>query len=281
MSTTFNYFIGFSFIYILMAWAIYLPYRVRDLHFLTVATMAVTAYFTGVAAVNWGWPFYLVLISGILIGALLSYIVSFVIADVPTFTVVIVGITFIFITKTVIENTDYLGGTMGFFAIPAVDNILLIMTLITIVISYLLFMIDHSQLGRAASVIFADKKMAYSLGIKPKRIGRLFQTISGGIAGSAGVLYAYFTGSLFPDFFSFHLVGTLMTIVFIGGYSTMWGIIFSALLLGGVPILLPSAVSSWKNLIYGVLLVSVILIKPDGLITKKFLWKLKNKIKGM
>ena len=170
---------------------------------------------------------------------------------------------------------------MGFFAISAVDNILLIMTLITIVISYLLFMIDHSQLGRAASVIFADKKMAYSLGIKPKRIGRLFQTISGGIAGSAGVLYAYFTGSLFPDFFSFHLVGTLMTIVFIGGYSTMWGIIFSALLLGGVPILLPSAVSSWKNLIYGVLLVSVILIKPDGLITKKFLWKLKNKIKGM
>ena len=281
MSTTFNYFIGFSLIYVLMTWSIYLPYRVKDLHFLSVAIMAVTAYFAGVAAVNWGWPFYLVLISGILLGALISFLVSFIIGDVPTFTVVIVGITFIFIIKTIIENTDYLGGTMGFFAIPAANNILVIIAITTIIVGYILFMIDHSQLGRAASVIFEDKNMAYSLGIKPKKIGQLFQTISGAIAGSSGVLYAYFTGSLFPDFFSFHLVGTLMTILFIGGYSTMWGVVFSALFLGGVPILLPSAVSSWKTLIYGILLVSIILIKPDGLITRKFLWKSKNKLKEM
>ena len=276
MSTTLRYFIGFSLIYILMTWAIYLPYRVKDLHFLTVATMATTAYFSGVAAVNWNWPFYLVLLSGLLIGAIISYFISFVTGDVPTFTVVIVGITFIFIVKTVIENTDYLGGTMGFFGIPFLEHPLLIMGGVTLLVAYLLFMIDHSQLGRAASVIFADREMAYSLGINVKNIGRLFQTISGGIAGSAGVLYAYFTGSLFPDFFSFHLVGTLMTILFIGGYSTMWGVIFSALLLGGVPILLPSAVSSWKILIYGVLLVAVILIKPEGLITRKLLWKVKK-----
>lgn len=279
MSTTLLYFFGFSLIYILMAWAIYLPYRVKDLHFLAVATMAVAAYFSGVASVNWSLPFGLILLGGLFLGALLSYLVSFITGDVPTFTVVIVGITFIFIVKTVIENTDYLGGTMGFFGIPLLEHPIFIMGGVTAVVGYFLFMIDHSRLGRAASVIFADRNLAQSLGIDIKKIGRFFQTISGGIAGMAGVLYAHFTGSLFPDFFSFHLVGTLMTILFIGGYTTSWGVIFSALLLGGVPVLLPSAVSSWRILIYGLLLVSVILIRPEGLITRKMIWKLRKKLK--
>jgi ABC-type branched-subunit amino acid transport system permease subunit len=105
-----SYFIGYTLIYILMTWSIYLPYRVKDLHFLNVAIMAVTAYFSAVAAVNWGWPFYLVLITAVSLGIIISFIISKVIGDVPTFTVVIVGITFIFIVKTIIENSDYLGG---------------------------------------------------------------------------------------------------------------------------------------------------------------------------
>lgn len=273
-----SYFIGYTLIYILMTWSIYLPYRVKDLHFLNVAIMAITAYFSAVAAVNWGWPFYLILITAIFIGIIISFIISKVIADVPTFTVVIVGITFIFIIKTVIENSDYLGGTMGFFAIPSIEHPLLIMGAITLFFAYLLYMLNYSQIGRAASVIFSDKRMAHSLGIKVENIGRLFQTISSAMAGSAGVLYAYFTGSLFPEFFSFHLVGTLMTILFIGGYTTMWGVIPAAILLGGVPVFLPSAVSSWKILIYGVLLIAVILINPEGIITRKMLWKLKTKV---
>jgi branched-chain amino acid transport system permease protein len=132
-------------------------------------------------------------------------------------------------------------------------------------------------LGRAATVVFKNKEMAVNLGIEVKKIGMFFQTLSGAIAGSAGVFYAHFTGSLFPDFFSFHLVGTLMAMLFIGGYSTMWGTVFSALVLGGVPVILPSAVSSWKILIYGVLLVVIILVKPKGLITKKMIWRIKKR----
>lgn len=263
-------------IYILMTWSIYLPYRVEHLHFLTVSTMAITGYMSGVLAVNFGWTFFPTLITGMLLGALLSYIISFAIGDAPTFTVVIVGITFIFIIKTIIENTDYLGGTMGFFGIPMLDRPLIIMFIVVIAVGYLIYRIDNSRIGRAASVIFTDENMAKSIGIKPKRIGMLFQTIGGGIAGLAGVLYALFVGSLFPSFFTFHLIGTLMTILFIGGYTTMWGIIPAALLLRGIPMILPSSISSWRILIYGVLLVAIIAFKPKGLITKKFLWKLKR-----
>lgn len=277
MSTTLIYFLGFSMIYILLTWALYLAYRVSHLHFLIVAIMAMTAYFSGVATVKWGWSIYIVLISGIIIGGLISYLISFAIGDAPTFTVVMVGVTFIFIVKTVIENTEYLGGTMGLFGIPLMDKPLMIMFIIVFLTGYLIFKIDHSRLGRAATVVFRNKEMAVNLGIEVKKLGMFFQTVSGAIAGSAGVLYAHFTGSLFPDFFSFHLVGTLMTMLFIGGYSTMWGPVFSALVLGGIPVLLPSYVSSWRILIYGVLLVSIILIKPRGLITKKMIWHITKR----
>ena len=277
MSTTLLYFLGYSMVYILLTWALYLAYRVSHLHFLIVAIMAVTSYFSGIATVKWGWSIYLALIVGIILGGFISYLISLGIGDAPTFTVVMVGVTFIYIVKTVIENTDYLGGTMGLFGIPFLEKPLITMGLIVVLTGYLIYRIEHSRLGRAATVVFKDKDMAASLGIEVKKLGMFFQTISGAIAGSAGVLYAHFTGSLFPDFFSFHLVGTLMTMLFIGGYSTMWGPVFSALILGGIPLLLPSAVSSWKILIYGVLLVIIILVKPKGLITKKMIWRITQR----
>jgi len=274
------YFLGFSMTYILMAWSIYLPYRVKHLHFLAVATMAVTSYMGGILSVNFGWSFLPTLLLSIVIGALISYLISHTIGNAPTFTVVIVGITFVFIIKTAIENTDYLGGTIGLFGIPVLDHPLIILFAFLLVIGYFLYRIDHSRIGRAASVIFTDENLAKSMGIKPKQIGMLFQTISGGIAGSAGVFYAFFVGSLFPDFFTFHLIGTLMTILFIGGYTTMWGVIPAALILRGVPMILPSSIASWRLLIYGVLLVAIIATKPKGLITKKMLWELLKKRSG-
>lgn len=276
MSTTLTYFIGFSIIYILMTWSLYLPYRVGQLHFLTVACMAVSAYFSGIAALEWSWSFPAVLITGTIISALISYLISFVIGEAPTFTVVIVGITMIYIVKTAIENTDFLGGTMGYFGIPPVDNLIITAFFTLVLVGVVIFRIEHSQLGRAAAVIFTDKEMAKTLGIKIKSLGMFYQTMGGALGGIAGVFYAYLAGSLFPDFFSFHLVGTLVCMLFVGGYTTMWGAVLSALILGGFPILLPSAISSWRVLIYGVLLVGIILLRPEGLITRKLLVRSRN-----
>ena len=41
------YFLAITAINILMSWALYLPYRVAHLHFLTVANMAISGYLAG------------------------------------------------------------------------------------------------------------------------------------------------------------------------------------------------------------------------------------------
>jgi ABC-type branched-subunit amino acid transport system permease subunit len=126
LSEVLYYFLGFAAIYVLMGWALYLPYRVGQLNFLIVSCMAITAYFGGYAAREWSWPFIVILISGILIGAAIAFLFSLAIGDAPCFTVVIVGQASVFIVKTVVENWKILGGTIGFFHIPGVNNMLII-----------------------------------------------------------------------------------------------------------------------------------------------------------
>lgn len=278
MSEILYYFLGFTAIYILMGWALYLPYRVGQLHFLIVACMAVTAYFGGFAAREWGWPFVMILIGGIFIGAMISFIFSLAIGKAPCFTVVIVGLTSVFIVKTIIENWRLLGGTVGFFHIPTVNNLLPIIYIFLFVVGFLIYKIDHSRLGRAASVVFVDREVAVTLGVDIKKLGMFFQIMAGAIAGMAGILDAFLVNSLSPEFFTFSMIGYLMCILFVGGYTTMWGVILSAFILQGIPLLFPSEIASWRQVIYGALLVVIILMRPEGLITRKMLWRLKPRV---
>ena len=262
-----------------MTWALYLPYRVAHLHFMVVANMAISGYFSGYAAIHWGWPFGLALIVGIGIGALLSLLVSFGIGDAPTFAVVIVGFTFIYITKTAIENWDAVGGTMGMFGIPVVKNLLLYVYLFVLITGFFIYRFDNSRLGRAASAKFVDRDLATSFGVNTKHLGMFLQTWAGAIGGACGVFYAFLMNSLFPEFFTFQIIGITMTMLFLGGYTTMWGPLLAAPVLWGLPLILPTSMASWKQIIYGVILIVILLLRPEGAITRKFLRNVKVKLK--
>jgi len=268
------YFLAVTAIYILMTWALYLPYRVGQLHFLPVACMAISGYFGGYAAMVWHWPFPLIIVVGAAIGAAVCFLPSLAIGDAPCFAVVIVGLAFIFITKTVIENTDVLGGTVGMFGIPYVENLLLVAYALLSFVGFLIHRFDQSCLGRAASVIFVDKELAASLGVDTKKLGMLLQTASGAIGGASGVLYAFLMNSLFAEFFAFSMVGTLMCMLFVGGYTTMWGTLISAPMLWGVPLLFPSSIASWRMVLFGFLLIIVLSLRPEGLLDKKMINRL-------
>lgn len=243
MSLTLYYFLAITAIYILMSWAIYIPYRMGQLHFMAVANMAISAYFAAIATLNWGWPFWLVLIAGTLLGALIGWLVSFAIGDAPCFAVVIVGFTLIYLTKTIIENTEALGGPLGIFSIPKILSssaanrhfILIMAYLLVLFIGYLIYRMDHSRLGRASSSIFIDRDLATTFGVNVKKMGMFLQTFSSAVGGLSGVMYLFIMRAISPNHFTFHIVGTCMTMLFVGGYTTQWGVLLAAPALWGLP----------------------------------------------
>ncbi len=261
-----------------MTWAIYLPYRVTHLHFITIANMAISGYLAGFLVMTMNVPFFWALLIGFALGGLIGYLVSLFMGDAPTFAVVIIGFTFIYISRTVIENIPAIGGTMGMFGLPNVGSspsehriiILAILYALVVVVGFFIHRFDNSRIGRAASAIFVDKDLATSLGIDIKKMGQLLQVFSCFIAGGVGVLYGFIYKSFHLDFFTFHLVGVFMTAIFVGGYTTMWGSLLAAPILYGVPLLFPAEIQSWRIVIYGVILVLVLVLKPEGFITRKF-----------
>lgn len=284
MSATIFNFLAITAIYILMSWSFYLPYRVGQLHFMTVANMTISGYFGAYAAMNWNWPFLLVFAAGIIISGVIGFLISIAIGDAPCFAVVIVGFTFIYITKTVVENVEALGGTLGMFGIPKLaenpdtSRLLLFITtyLFVLIVGILIYRFEHSRLGRAASSIFVDQDLGTSFGVNVKHLGMGLQTAASAIGGACGVLYAYIMRNLFPDFFTFHMVGVCMTMLFVGGYSTMWGVVIAAPALWGIPLLFPPAIQSWRIVIYGVLLLVVLVLKSEGIITRRFVYKIEQ-----
>ena len=284
MSLTLFYYLAITAIYILMSWSIYIPYRVGQLHFMTVANMAISAYFAALMALNFAWPFWLVLLTGTLLGAIIGFLVSIAIGDAPCFAVVIVGFTFIYLTKTIIENVEAFGGPLGIFSIPKVlqtsaDNrtlLLIVVYVLVLVTGFLITRFDRSRLGRAASAIFIDRELAVSFGVDVKKMGIFLQTWASAIGGMAGVMYAFIMRSISPNHFTFHLIGVCMTMLFVGGYTTIWGALLAAPILWGFPLILPEALQSWNIVIYGVLLILVLVIKPEGIITRPLVKKLES-----
>jgi len=282
------YFLSITAVNILLSWALYLPYRVAHLHFITVANMAISGYAAGWLVMTMHVPFGWALCIGFGLGGIIGYVVSLFIGDAPTFAVVIVGFTFIFISRTVIENLKAIGGTMGMFGLPNIGGspdahrwiIMAILTCLLLVVGFILHRFDHSQLGRAASAVFADKDLAASLGVDIRRLGMLLQTVSCTIAGGTGVLYGFIYKSLYLDFFTFALVGIAMTIIFVGGYTTQWGTVLLAPLLFGVPLLFPPAIQEWRIVIYGAALVLVLVLKPEGFVTRRFVVSVESFLSG-
>ena len=273
------YFLTISAIYILMSWALYLPYRVAHLHFLTVANMLISGYLAGYLVQSLGFAFALALVAGFVAGGLVGYIVSLFIGDAPTFTVVIVGFTFIYISRTAVENIKAVGATMGMFGLPMVAGtpnmhrltILILVYALIVVVGFLIYRFEHSRVGRAASVVFVDKDLATSMGVDIKKLGRLVQTFSSLIAGGCGVIYGFIYRSYHLDFFTFHLVGIFMTVIFVGGYTTMWGSLLAAPALYGL-----SLIASWRIVIYGAILSAVLVLKPEGFITRRLAYTLET-----
>jgi branched-chain amino acid transport system permease protein len=282
-------------IYILCSWAIYLPYRMGHLHFMMIANMVISAYigavFSGAvvsgsqvqAAINLNlhWPFLLVLLVGVAVSALVGFLVSLAIGDAPCFAVVIVGFAFMYLTKAVAENTTALGRTFGMFRVPRVVEglsnsgnrlfMVILVYLIVLIVGFLIYRFDQSKLGRSSASIFIDRDLAVSLGVDVKKMGIFLQTVSSGLGGLAGILYLYTLRAISPTFITFHNVGLFMTMLFVGGYTTQWGPLLAAPILWGIPLIMPESLQVWKNVFYAVVLIGILMVKPEGVITRPLL----------
>src|SRR6266852_2266826 len=163
-------------------------------------------------------------------------------------------------------NIDYIGGANAFTGIPMRTSLPLVYVVLAVVL-FAAWRYDHSRLGFAARATRESAVAAAAMGINIVWVKSFTFGIGAAIAALGGVLRAHYILVQGPEDMGFFIsVGFLIFVVF-GGSYTFWGPLFGGMALTILPELLRFSAKD-RFIIYGVLLTVMVIIRPQGLITR-------------
>jgi branched-chain amino acid transport system permease protein len=108
-----------------------------------------------------------------------------------------------------------------------------------------------------------DEDVAEAMGINLVQTKLLAFAIGAGFSGLAGAIFAARLGTLFPHTFSLLISINALALIIVGGLGSIPGVIVGAIALVGLPELLREF-SEYRLLLYGIVLIVMMLIKPEG-----------------
>jgi branched-chain amino acid transport system permease protein len=136
------------------------------------------------------------------------------------------------------------------------------------VVIFLISNLINSTYGKSFLAVRDDEIAAESVGISTTRIKVTAFVTGAFFAGVAGGLYAHFVTYINPQQFSFLKSFEIVVMVIIGGMGSIIGVILSAILLTILPEALRS-VSQYRMVIYSLLLIIIMLTRPQGLFVRR------------
>ncbi len=171
------------------------------------------------------------------------------------------------IIKIVFLNLEITNGAAGLQGIPQFVNWtwMFVFTAGTVLIITNFLKSSH---GRACISIREDEIAAESMGINTTKYKVISFTLGAFFAGVAGGMYASFFFFLKPDLFGFLKSVDVLVIVVLGGLGSISGSIIAAVLLAIISTFLQSF-SEVRMIIYALLLIILMLFRPQGLMGSK------------
>lgn len=138
---------------------------------------------------------------------------------------------------------------------------------LTVVITFIIFLnIKNSSFGRAMMCIREDETAAKSLGISIPKYKMLAFILSAVFAGTAGVLFYHHELRALPDNACLMLSIEILLMLVLGGMGSFSGALMAAVVLAGLPFVLRHMnAGEYRQIIYALMLILIIRLKPDGL----------------
>ena len=155
---------------------------------------------------------------------------------------------------------------MEFSLDSAIIYLYYLMILFVIVTIFIVNRLQDSRLGRAWIALREDEIACQAMGIDKRKTKLVAFSLGAFWAGIIGVVFAAKTTFINPASFTFLESAIILAIVVLGGMGSIVGVIFGALVL----ILLPEylrALSEYRMLAFGAILVAMMVFRPQGLIS--------------
>lgn len=247
------------------------------------AFWGIGAYTSAVLTTKFGLTPLLGLIASAIVPALFAFILGRAIAGLQGYYLAMATLAFGYIVQIGISEWEPVtGGASGMISIPKIaffgDSELSMYYLIWgIVTCVLLFSLNlmHSRIGRAFRAIHKSEVAATSMGVDVRKFKLNAFVISGMFAGVSGGLYAHYMGILDPQPFGMHESIKFLTMVVIGGMTSIWGALIGTLLIGfiseGLVLLsevVPGLQGDVDTIVFGAILVLIVMFMPEGLVPR-------------
>jgi branched-chain amino acid transport system permease protein len=175
------------------------------------------------------------------------------------------------IIRILIINTDAVGGPRGFTNIPKWGNFFWVYAW---VLFLLIFVVNFLRSGHGKALISVreDDIAAESVGVSVVVYKTAAFVLGAGMAGIAGALFAHTQQFLHPNGFTFMWSVIILLMIILGGLGSTTGAVVGAVILTILPELLRffgDKVAEWRMVIYSLLLICLMLLRPKGFFGKE------------
>jgi branched-chain amino acid transport system permease protein len=186
------------------------------------------------------------------------------------------------IIRIAILNVDAVGGARG-FSLASPDHPALDLRYESFGATYgvallsilLIARLVYATGGLAFRAVREDETAAESVGIATTRVKVEAFVVSSFFAGVAGALFAHSEGYVHTNSFSFLRSFEIVVFVVLGGLGSITGAVLAAAVLTAAPELL-RGLGEWRMILYSVLLIGMMLVRPEGLMGRRELLPLRR-----
>ncbi|MBQ0895881.1 branched-chain amino acid ABC transporter permease [Micromonospora sp. U56] len=188
------------------------------------------------------------------------------------------------IIRIVVRNVEWSGGPHGVAAIPgpqgapSPDNNVFglidakpwywLALTVVLVLVFAVRRLENSRVGRAWLAVREDEDAAAVMGVYPFKFKLWAFAIGAALGGISGALFASRQGFIEPNQFNAQLSILFVAMVVVGGAGNMAGVALGAFLLAYLPERFRDF-AEWRFLVFGLALVLVMLLRPQGLIPSR------------
>jgi len=239
------------------------------------AFYGIGAYTSAILALGLGLPFWVTMPLAGIFAALIGAFIGLATARLRQTFLVFGTLAFGEIVRIVIMNwPDLTRGPFGIPGIPAptifgfslkgyASYYYLVMVFMALSV-FAIYRLYHSRVGRAWVAIREDETAAATMGVPVFGYKILAFSLGCLFAGLAGAFYAHFVTYISADQFSVTESFLILTMVAVGGTGSIVGPIIGAVILIVVPELV-RFLAQYRAVFYGLLLIVVMVVKPEGI----------------
>lgn len=229
--------------------------------------MSIGAYVSAIMSLKFGMPFIVALSAGAIMAAFMGLLVGLPTLRLKGDYLAIATLGFGEMIRIFFLTNDYVGGASGLNGIPHLTNWtwIFLSTVISVVIIRNFVFSTH---GRACVSIKENEIAAETMGINTTKYKVMAFTIGAFFAGLAGGLFAHNFYIIQPNVFGFMKSIDILVIVVLGGLGSITGSILAAVGLTIISMAL-AEFPEVRMVIYALILVLVMLYRPQGLMGSK------------